>query len=234
MVKFKVSSDILVKHPRHFTACFGRLAYEPNKGDFESRTVSIIKECESLKSQHVDLPPEQISEWQSVFKQMGASAKYKSSVTSLWERYTTDNCLYDISPLVNFYNAVSLRFLTPMAAYDADKIEGEIKLRFANKGELFTPLGNPKQNEKTKNGEIVYADDNKIICRYWNLRDCEESKITPRTNSVILFADILASSYEDADLLASKIRDKLGEAFGVLVPYGLIGTNTGSEFSFEN
>jgi DNA/RNA-binding domain of Phe-tRNA-synthetase-like protein len=43
--------------------------------------------------------------------------------------------------------------------------------------------------EFTNKGEIVYADDNKILTRMWNFRDCEFSKIDKSSKNIVLMTE---------------------------------------------
>lgn len=127
--------------------------------------------------------------WRSLYSKMGASSSKKSSVESLYETVYTTGCLPSIIPLVDLYNSVSCFFGLPMAGYNRSNIKGDlVYLRRANKGENFVPLG-LRQVEKTRNGEVVYSDSDKVMCRYWNNRDSDLTKLGSNTDSVIFIID---------------------------------------------
>ncbi len=66
-----------------------------------------------------------------------------------------------IDPVVDVTNYVLLELGHPMHAFDLAKIEGGIKVRFANKGEKLTLLD---ENEVTlKDKTLVISDDNKAL-----------------------------------------------------------------------
>jgi DNA/RNA-binding domain of Phe-tRNA-synthetase-like protein len=119
-----------------------------------------------------------------------------------------------INTAVDAYNAVSVRHLIPMGGFDLDRVAGDIRLRFSAGGEEFTPLGSDK-TELTYVGEVVYADDERILTRRWNYRDCDETKITEGTRNAVLFTDgpegVPRSSVEEALLdLERLLRDVCG------------------------
>ena len=63
-----------------------------------------------------------------------------------------------------------------------------VRLKFASGKEKFTPLG--KENaEHPDEGEIIYKDDKKVLCRKWNWRECDESKITKQTGDLIIYIE---------------------------------------------
>ena len=82
----------------------------------------------------------------------------------------SNNCLFNINPIVDAYNAISLKYGIPMGTYDISKLKGNIELRLAKKGEEFVGI-NSKQIERTSANEIVYADELGVFCRSWNDKD---------------------------------------------------------------
>jgi lysyl-tRNA synthetase class 2 len=61
-----------------------------------------------------------------------------------------------------------------------------------------------------KPGEVIYADAEQVLCRRWNWRECDKSKMTAQTHNVVLVveglppvtaADVLAATNELAGLL---------------------------------
>jgi DNA/RNA-binding domain of Phe-tRNA-synthetase-like protein len=61
-------------------------------------------------------------------------------------------------------------------------------LRFSVGNEPFSPLGEIEQ-EYTYPGEVVYADDVRVLTRRWNYRDCKDTMITENTVNVVMFVD---------------------------------------------
>ena len=79
------------------------------------------------------------------------------------------------------------------------------------------PLGNPKQIEKTKNGEVIYSEEEKIICRYWNYRDCHLTRITENTKKFVFFADITEDNTYSSKETSKSIMDSLSRGLGVVL-----------------
>ena len=130
-----------------------------------------------------------ISSWRDMYRSFGTKAgDYRPSAEALARRALKEGALPRINAAVDAYNAVSVRHLVPMGGFDLDRVRGDIRLRLSEGGEIFTPLG-PAAPEETYRGEVVYADDERILTRRWNYRDCEETKITEGTVNVAMFAD---------------------------------------------
>jgi len=143
-----------------------------------------------------------IASWREMYRSFGTKpGDYRPSAEALVRRALKTGSLPSINTAVDAYNAVSVTHLMPMGGFDLDGVVGDIRLRFSLGGEEFTPLGSDK-TEETYEGEVVYADDERILTRRWNYRDCDETKITGETRGVVLFIDgpegVPRSSVEDA------------------------------------
>jgi phenylalanyl-tRNA synthetase beta chain len=85
-----------------------------------------------------------------------------SAQTPLWMVEKLRRCgVRSIDPVVDVTNYVLLELGHPMHAFDLSKIDGGVKVRFANKEEKLTLLD---ENEVTlKDKTLVIADDNKAL-----------------------------------------------------------------------
>lgn len=130
-----------------------------------------------------------ISPWRAAYSEFGSKpSKYNSSVEALMRSILKGRSIPRISKLVDLYNYLSLKHLVPMGADDLARIKGNIKLTFASGKEKFTPLGK-KEKEHPDKGEVIYKDDEKVLCRRWNWRECDESKITEQTKEAVIYIE---------------------------------------------
>ena len=60
---------------------------------------------------------------------------------------------------------------------------GNLYLKFADGNEKFVALGGTEE-ENPKQGEVVYADDKEVLCRRWNWRESDNTKLTEETKVV--------------------------------------------------
>ena len=93
--------------------------------------------------------------------------------------------LRPVNRLVDLYNYVSLVHMVPVGGDDLAGVDGDIVLRFAAGDEVFKPLGS-EEVQVARKGEVIYADDREVLCRRWNWRECEKTKMTRNTRDVIL------------------------------------------------
>jgi DNA/RNA-binding domain of Phe-tRNA-synthetase-like protein len=129
--------------------------------------------------------------WRQAYASFGAKPrKHASSVESLFRLTLKGVDLSPINPVVDAYNLVSLRFGVPAGGDDMDHVQGDISLVFAEGGEGFTPL-NSESREAARPGEVIYRDDRDVLCRRWNWRECDRTKMTEVTRNVSLVVEAL-------------------------------------------
>lgn len=133
-----------------------------------------------------------IRNWRNAYSKFGAEpSRYKASSEALIRRTLKGEPVPRINPLVDIYNYISLKYRTPVGGEDLLKVVNPIQLRFADGSERFVKLGNESE-DSIEPGEVVYADgSNNILCRRWNWRESEATKLTENTRDAILEADFL-------------------------------------------
>ncbi len=138
-----------------------------------------------------------IADWREAYRKFGFSpSAHRSSVEALLRRVLQGKQLPSISPIVDLYNIVSLKYVLAAGGDDLDKVEGGITLTVADGSELFIMLGTDKP-EPIKKGEVIYRDDKEVLCRSWNYRECEKTKITPATQNVCIVLEGLEHTNTD-------------------------------------
>lgn len=151
-----------------------------------------------------------IQQWREAYKTFGVkSKKHWCSVENLYRMILLGKDIPSINPLVDLYNYISLKYMLPLGADDLDNITGPVQLTIADGTEHFIALGSAEITHP-KPGEIIYKDDTRVLCRRWNWRECEETKITEGTRNAILYiealqradwADVAAAQQELQDLM---------------------------------
>ncbi len=130
-----------------------------------------------------------ILSWRKAYLSFGAKPKkYKSSVESLYRMILKGINLRHINTLVDIYNYISIKHMIPAGGDDLSRVEGDITLRFAREDEPFRAL-NSEVLEQAKEGEVIYADDVEVLCRRWNWRECDKTKMTEATETAILVVE---------------------------------------------
>jgi DNA/RNA-binding domain of Phe-tRNA-synthetase-like protein len=130
----------------------------------------------------------EIQVWRKAYKGFGIkSTSYRSSVERLLRNVLRERGLARINGFVDAYNLISLKFLLPAGADDLAFVVGDIAFRVARDGDSFIPLGaEPPAEDPPKPGEVVYADESKVLCRRWNWYQDARSAVTPASRQVVL------------------------------------------------
>jgi DNA/RNA-binding domain of Phe-tRNA-synthetase-like protein len=160
-----------------------------------------------------------VAPWREAYRRFGVKpSAHRSSIEGLL-RSIRSRGVPSVNPLVDLYNAVSLRHLLPCGGEDLDAIQGDLRLTVAAGGEGFVPLGG-SEPLPPQPGEVVYADDAGIVCRAWNWREAERTKLTDATRRAVLVIEALPPRTTD-DLqqacydLAELVTTHLGATCGV-------------------
>jgi DNA/RNA-binding domain of Phe-tRNA-synthetase-like protein len=132
-----------------------------------------------------------IAAWRKAYRAFGIKkTSYRSSVERLVKNVLAGRGLPVINAFVDAYNAVSLAHVMPLGADDLDKVAGDVAFRYARPDDQFLDMagadGPVADPDPPKQGEIVYADQEKVLCRRWNWRQDMRSLVTPLTHRAIL------------------------------------------------
>jgi lysyl-tRNA synthetase class 2 len=130
-----------------------------------------------------------IQAWRKAYSSFGAKPKkHKSSVEGLYRMVLKGLELRHINTAVDIYNFISLKHMIPMGGDDLDRVEGDIVLTFARGNETFVPL-NSVDSMPVQEGEVIYRDDVDVLCRRWNWRECDKTKMTEATRNILFVAE---------------------------------------------
>ena len=155
-----------------------------------------------------------VAPWRQAYQRFGVKpSKYRSSIESLLRSARAER-IRGVNPLVDLYNSVSLEHLLPCGGEDLAAVRGDIHLELASGGEHFVALGSAEL-EPPQPGEVIYRDDAGVICRCWNWREADRTKLTPATTDAFLCIEALppigeARLHAACDELAALAREKLG------------------------
>jgi arginyl-tRNA synthetase len=144
--------------------------------------------------------------------------KINPSHVAMAKRVLDDNKLPNINPLVNFYNAISLRYLVSVGAENLKQYYGDLELGVTTGDEYFRAIGNDKADTIYK-GEIGWIDDAGISCRMWGWRQCERTMVDKDTKDILFFIDGVTDLEKGGSgsdwQAAQEIARGLEEYFGV-------------------
>ncbi len=129
--------------------------------------------------------------WDDAHRRFGSDPEqYLPSGKSLLTRIMAGGGLPFINSVVTLFNYISIKYLVPCGGDDIKKISGNLCLDFATGEEDFIGLGSTEVEHPEK-GEVIYFDDRskQIMCRRWNWRNAEFSKISDDTKEIVINVD---------------------------------------------
>jgi DNA/RNA-binding domain of Phe-tRNA-synthetase-like protein len=126
-------------------------------------------------------------------RELGASPRdFPTSVESLLRRAMRGGAPFTINPLVDFYNAVSLKYVVPAGGVDIGQVRGPLELRFSREGDTFQAL-DASAPGAVPVGELAYVDGSTLLTRHFVWKQSRVGLIGPQTTEALLVAEILQS-----------------------------------------
>jgi DNA/RNA-binding domain of Phe-tRNA-synthetase-like protein len=150
-----------------------------------------------------------IAAWREAYRRFGVTPKRAtSSIENLLRRVLRGEELRPINPLVDLYNVISLRHLLPAGGEDLGRIEGDVRLGFAGADEPAIALLGEAEARPPHPGEVIYKDAAGTLCRRFNWKEADRTKLTGETQGALLVLEALPPAGMDdleralADLVA--------------------------------
>jgi DNA/RNA-binding domain of Phe-tRNA-synthetase-like protein len=135
--------------------------------------------------------------WREAFRGAGVSGKeFPSSVEALLRRALKGEDPVRINPLVDWCNAISLRFTVPVGAFDLAGIHGPIELRLTRPGDTFAAL-DEGQPQPIPSGEVAYCDGPTVLTRHFVWRQARTALVTESTHSAFVVSEVLGELGRD-------------------------------------
>jgi DNA/RNA-binding domain of Phe-tRNA-synthetase-like protein len=162
-----------------------------------------------------------IAVWRRAYRSFGIKrTSYRSSVERLVKNVMAARRLPSINSFVDAYNAVSLRHVMPSGANDLDNVVGDLAFRYSRPGDSFLDMtadevgegGAVSMDDPPKDGEVVYADQEKVLCRRWNWRQDARSLVTTETKRAVV--TLQYSGVGDLDAAVDDLTGLIGRFAG--------------------
>lgn len=205
-----ISRDIFAKFPQ-----FKRGIVFVNEINIVKKNRRIKKPLnkiiEKRKSENINYEQHPfIKAWDEAHLLFGSNPeKYFPSIKALLTRALGGGGLPFINSVVTLFNYISIKYLVPCGGDDLERIIGNPCLDFATGDEIFIGLGS-EEIEHPDRGEVIYYDDQskQVMCRRWNWRNAEFSKITTESQKIVINIDGINGIPQS---IISDARDELAE-----------------------
>lgn len=150
-----------------------RLLAEANEKANQYLTSNVISENEMVRV------------WREAYQKFKTKKGARCSIENLLKRVLKGNPVGSITPSVDVYNAISLKYALPVGGEDLDSFVGDFRLGITDGGDSFLPIGEDAE-DPTLPGELCYYDDEGAVCRCWNWRDGQRSALTDDSKNAIM------------------------------------------------
>ena len=226
-MKSVISPDVLALCPSFIRGVV--IGKGINSRGENSKLVALLKEAEQQTVADAALDDiknhPRINSWRQVYTAFGTNPnKFVSSIESLCKRVKKGGQLPYINTLVALFNYMSLKHIVPSGGDDLKNVTGDLRLVRAEGGELFTPF-NSDSIEYPESGEVIYRDDVAVMCRRWNWRQGNHTKLTEETTDIAINVDCLPPvSPKDGEKITSELADLLKELCGGDVRYVMLNS----------
>ena len=163
-------------------------------------TAALSLACQSLSTGEAAWADAHLLAWAEVFRQFGAKPqRTPCSADALRKRVLRDGTMANIDPVVDLYNAVSIRYAIAVGGENAAAYVGTPTLTLADGSELFDTIkeGAPA-HEHPDAGEVVWRDDLGVTCRRWNWRQGVRTRLDAHAKEMWFILESLPEMPLDA------------------------------------
>lgn len=168
-----------------------------------------------------------IDAWHEVYKAFGAKPKRTPcSADALLKRVLRDGAISPIDPVVDLYNAISIRYALPVGGENLSAYCGQPRLTVARGDEPFDVIkaGLPV-TEYPQAGEVIWRDDTGVTCRRWNWRQGVRTRLSAENEKMWFILESLSpmppeALYNAGEALTNGLAAMMPQASITMLPCG--------------
>src|SRR3989339_1561185 len=191
-MKLKISPEIFEQYPDVLLGVVALRGVD-NRGEVDGIS-HLLREAEKSALEKIGGVPvaehPNVVPWREAYRKFGAKPKdYPSSIENLIRRVSGGEQVRHINKLVDIYNIISLKHLVPVGGEDLEKIEGNVLLTFAGDNEVSVKLLGEPEARPPYPDEVIYKDNAGTICRRWNWKEADRTKLTESTKYAVIIIE---------------------------------------------
>ncbi|MEN4832598.1 B3/4 domain-containing protein [Pantoea vagans] len=178
--------------------------------------------CQQVIQDDIVWADAHLAAWAEVFRAFGAKAKRTPcSAEALRKRVLRDGTLPAIDPVVDLYNAISLRYALPVGGENIAVYRGAPRLVIADGSERFDTVKEGEVvYESPEPGEVIWRDDQGVTCRRWNWRQGVRTRLDASAHQMWFILESLPAMPISA---LQQARDELVSGLQQMMPGAQIG-----------
>lgn len=173
---------------------------------------ALARACQQVLNDDVAWASAHLTAWDDVFIAFGAKPKRTPcSANALRKRVLKEGELPSLDPIVDIYNAISVRYAIPVGGENFAAYSGVPRLTIADGSEPFDTLkeGQPIV-EYPDSGEVIWRDDIGVTCRRWNWRQGVRTRLDSQAKTMWFILESLpAMPYEALEAAGEELINHL-------------------------
>ncbi len=194
MTELKIADEIFIEHPEVLLGVI--TAHGLDNATDNAEIAPLLRAAEgTLPEKMGSAPPSQhpqIAPWREAYRKFGAKPKkYPSSIENLVKRVLKGTEVGHVNNLVAVYNVISLRHILPVGGEDLDALVGDVWLTVAGEDETAVQLLGDREARPPYPREIIYKDNVGTICRRWNWKEADRTKLKHETTNAFLVIEAI-------------------------------------------
>jgi len=201
---FRIEEDVLQLFPHFCRGIVTASGIDNSKPNPELER--LLREQEEQMKGDAQIDPAthpRLLVWKETYRQFGSNAnKFTPSILFLAKQAKAGKSIRSISPAVDAFNIISLKHIIPCGGDDMNSIDGDATLGRAVSDESFAPIFKPEEIEHPDKGEVIYVNrkTGRVMCRRWNWRNADFSKLAPGTTNLEINVDGMMPSISRGEL----------------------------------
>lgn len=158
-------------------------------------SAALVQACQQVLNDDVAWAEAHLSTWDDVFRAFGAKPKRTPcSASALRKRVLKEGALPPLDPVVDIYNAISIRYAIPVGGENLAAYAGAPRLTLAEGNEPFDTLKEGQSViEYPDAGEVIWRDDVGVTCRRWNWRQGVRTRLDSQAQHMWFILESLPS-----------------------------------------
>lgn len=158
-------------------------------------SAALVQACQQVLNDDVAWAEAHLSAWDDVFRAFGAKPKRTPcSASALRKRVLKEGALPPLDPVVDIYNAISIRYAIPVGGENLAAYAGAPRLTLAEGNEPFDTLKEGQSViEYPDAGEVIWRDDVGVTCRRWNWRQGVRTRLDSQAQHMWFILESLPS-----------------------------------------
>ena len=190
-------------------------ATSAGEGRFDPRLLA--EACDCVLAGSPAWAETHLASWSDAYVRFGTKPnRTPCSAQALRKRVLKDGSIPTINPIVDLYNAISLKYAIPVGGENYDSYVGRPFLTIADGTERFDTVMNGEEvNDPPVMGEVIWRDDIGVTCRRWNWRQGTRTRLETATGRMWFILEALETMPDEA---LAEATNGLVEGLNALMP----------------